>query len=120
MLDRRPRRPATHFWWASNQGKVSAFWFAYKSRWLPLAMFTESPGSLARMLFDASRHHGIEMHINKGLSGEAEEARARDLQTSLHPGLFDAAALLIVAPSQPSARSYPRPQRESNILPLPS
>lgn len=102
-LDRRPRRPGTHFWWAGNQGEVSAFWFAYESRWLPLAMFTESPGALARMLFDASRHHGIEMHINKGLAGEAEEARARDLQTSVHPGVFDAAALLIVASSQPAA-----------------
>lgn len=66
-------------------------------------MFTGSPDALAQTLFDASRHHRIEMHINKGLSGEAEEARARDSQTSLHPGLFDAAALLIVASSQPAA-----------------
>lgn len=101
--DRRPRQPGGRFWWTGNQGEVSAFWFAYQSRWLPLAMFTGSPDALAQTLFDASRHHRIEMHINKGLSGEAEEARARDSQTSLHPGLFDAAALLIVASSQPAA-----------------
>lgn len=105
VLDSRSRSPSNLYWWAGNQGEVSAYWFAYTSRWLPLAMFTENPDALVRMLFDASRHHGIEMHINKGLSGQAADARSRDLQTSLHPDAFDAAALLIVASSQPAA--YP-------------
>ena len=37
------------------------------------------------------------VHINKGLAGAAPDAVARDRKTSIHPAVFDAAALVIIA-----------------------
>lgn len=88
------------FWWDSNQGEVSQYIEAYQSRWLPVRLFTESPRSLSDALFEASRHGSFGIHVNKGLSGEAVGARARDQAGSIHPGVFDAAGLLIMASHQ--------------------
>ena len=52
--------------------------------------------------------------VNKGLSGEHPEARARDAKTALHPGCFEAAALVIMASSQ--QYKYPGESgREPNV-----
>ena len=55
---------------------------------------------MAEAFFDASRHRGFTFQINKGLSGEAAEARQRDRATALHPDCYDAAALVICASLQ--------------------
>lgn len=104
-VDPRPQQPANQYWWASNGGEVSAFWNSYQSRWVPLTHFTERPADLTDALYRASRIQHLTLHINKGLSGEAPEARARDRETSIHPGVFDAAALIILGSSQ--ARTFP-------------
>ena len=33
--DQRAGSPADRFWWADDGGQVSAYWYAYQSRWLP-------------------------------------------------------------------------------------
>lgn len=101
VLDPRPNQPDNQFWWSGNGGEVSAYWHAYHSRWVPLAMFADSPKALATMLFDASRVRHFIFQINKGLAGQSDASRARDRQTCLHPTAFDAAALIILASAQP-------------------
>ncbi|HMD46881.1 MAG TPA: FAD-binding protein [Acidimicrobiales bacterium] len=98
--DTRPGQSADHFWWASNDGEVSSYINAYHSRWLPRHLFEASPDRLAEALFDASRHSPFGLHMNKGLSGAAVEATARDRTTSVNPAVFDAATLLIMDSAQ--------------------
>lgn len=98
--DPRPDTPENQFWWSGNQGEVSVFWNSYQSRWIPTALMKESPARLADALLAASRLRPFIFQINKGLSGEHPEARARDEQTALHPQAFDAAALVIMASAQ--------------------
>ncbi len=105
VADPRANQPDNQYWWAGNSGEVSAYWSAYESRWLPLSMYTERPDQLVRMIVEASRIRGFTIQSNKGLSGAAPEALERDRQTSLHPGAFDAAALIIMAAAQ--APAYP-------------
>jgi len=105
VLDPRPNQPDNQYWWSGNQGEVAAYWFAYESRWVPTSMLVDRPGDTVRMLVDASRIRNLTFQINKGLSGEAPEARERDRRTALHPTAFDAAALIIMAAAQQYA--YP-------------
>lgn len=104
-MDPRPNQPDNQFWWSGNQGEVAAYWFAYESRWVPTSMLVDRPRDAVRMLVDASRIRNLTFQINKGLSGEAPEARERDRRTALHPSAFDAAALIIMAAAQQYA--YP-------------
>jgi FAD/FMN-containing dehydrogenase len=104
--DDRPGQPPGIYWWASNQGEVSQYLHAYRSRWLPRAQFEESAAdTLTDALFEASRHWHFTLHANKALSGATAEARDRDRRTSINPAAFDAAALLIMASNQQYA--YP-------------
>ncbi|MEZ5239946.1 MAG: BBE domain-containing protein [Microthrixaceae bacterium] len=105
VADPRPNQPDNQYWWSGNSGEVSAYWSAYESRWLPLSMYTESPDELVAMIVEASRIRGFTIQSNKGLSGAAPEALERDRETALHPGAFDAAALIIMAAAQ--APAYP-------------
>jgi hypothetical protein len=88
----------SRFWWAGNTEEVGAFWYTYQSRWLPLRLFEpESRGTLARALFDASRHWPIGMHLNKGLAGAPPQVLQRCSDTSMNPVSLDAACLVIAA-----------------------
>lgn len=98
--DPRPGSPPSRYWWASNQGEVSAFINSYQSRWLPFRMVQQEPDRLAELLFEASRHRAIHLHLNKGLANAHPEATGRTRQTSIHPAVFEAAALVIVASQQ--------------------
>jgi FAD/FMN-containing dehydrogenase len=99
--DDRPGQPPGLYWWASNQGEVSQYLHAYRSRWLPRALF-EGPAAdtLTDALFQASRHWHFTLHTNKALSGATAAARDRDRRTSINPAAFDAAALLIMASNE--------------------
>ena len=98
--DTQPEAPEGRFWWEGNQGEVGAFWNSYDSLWIPAQALRDQPERVAETFFRASRHRSFSFHINKGLSGEAPEARARDLQTALHPDCYGAAALLICSSRQ--------------------
>jgi len=93
VVDDRPGQPPGHFWWAGDAAQVSAYWYAYTSRWLPLAGFAD----LAPALFEASRHWSVELHFNKGQAGASEDALRRGRETAIHPAVFGAAALAIIA-----------------------
>jgi FAD/FMN-containing dehydrogenase len=104
VVDSRPGQARRFYWWATNQGEVSHFLDAYRSRWLPRALFEGSDADrLADMLFEASRHWHFTLHMNKALWGAAPEAQARDRQTSINPAVFDASALLIMASNRQHA-----------------
>ena len=86
------------FWWTPNSSEVSAYWYTYQSWWLPLSLFQgKSAEKLADTIFDASRLATVALHINKGLSGASEEAINATKKTSTHPGVYDAAALVIMS-----------------------
>jgi len=98
--DPRPEAPDYQFWWTGNQGELGAFWNGYQSRWIPTDLMRRDPGALADAFYRASRLRPFIFQVNKGLSGEHPEARARDEKTALHPGCFEAAALVIMASAQ--------------------
>ena len=102
--DERPGSPAGMFWWAANQEEVSQYVEAYKSRWIPLPLFEESPDVAADALFEASRHWRLSLHFNKALAGASADATERDRTTSINPAVFEAACLAISASSQ---HAYP-------------
>jgi FAD/FMN-containing dehydrogenase len=98
--DTRPGQPANQYWWATNQEEVSTYWYAYQSRFAPLARFEgEEAKRFALALFEASRHWPFAFHFNKGQAGASAEALARDRETSFNPAVYDAAALIIAAAS---------------------
>ncbi|MFC3133802.1 BBE domain-containing protein, partial [Microbaculum marinum] len=101
-VDTRPEALPNHYWWASNQGEVSQFLNTYQSRWLPLSLFApDRAGTLARALFQASRHAPVSMHFNKGLSGAPADVLAREAEeTSINPLVREAATLVIIASNQ--------------------
>lgn len=98
--DPRPGVPDYQFWWTGNQGEVGAFWNGYQSRWIATDLMRNDPSRIAGAFYQASRLRPFIFQVNKGLSGEHPEARARDLKTALHPGCFEAAALVIMASAQ--------------------
>lgn len=65
--DDRPDQPSDRFWWAADQAQVSQYLHSYQSRWLPANLFRDSADDLAGMLFAATRHWFISLHLNKGL-----------------------------------------------------
>jgi FAD/FMN-containing dehydrogenase len=96
--DKRPGQFGDLYWWASTQEEVATYWNTYQSRWIPLDRLKEADGkSFASVLFDASRHWGLEIHFNKGQAGASAEAVERDRATSVNPAVLKAAALVIVA-----------------------
>jgi hypothetical protein len=60
---------------------------------------------LADALFAASRHHKVELHINKGLAGASAEHIAAAADTAMNPQVLSAFALAIIADGGPAA--YP-------------
>ena len=111
--DPRPDAPDYQFWWTGNQGELGAFWGGYQSRWIATELMRGDPKKIAGAFFEASRLRPFIFQVNKGLSGEHPEARERDEQTALHPGCFEAAALVIMAAAQ--QYGYPGvPGREPN------
>ena len=102
--DPTPGSPDWYYWWTSNGAEVSWYLTGYQSRWLPADML-QRPTKLAQLFFDVSRDSGFSIQMNKGLYGQSEESRKRDKQTSLHPGAFAAAALIIIA--RGSRGTYP-------------
>ncbi|MFZ0668018.1 MAG: FAD-binding oxidoreductase [Acidimicrobiales bacterium] len=98
--DDRPLAKNDLFWWVANQGEVSQYLNAYKSRWLPSRLFDRSPDVLADALFDACHHWPVTLHLNKALWGANPEAVERDRATAINPAVFDAGALVITASNQ--------------------
>ncbi|MGZ6125697.1 MAG: FAD-dependent oxidoreductase [Myxococcales bacterium] len=98
--DERADSPADRFWWAGDGEQVSAYWYAYQSRWVPLELFEGAKAKdFAATLFAASRQWSVGLHFNKAQAGAAAEAVRRGRETSVNPAVYQAAALIIVAAS---------------------
>ena len=94
------------YWWAGDGDQVGIFWSRYASAWLPASLLSEaSVKRLARAWFEASRHHQVTFHFNKGLAGATPETLAASRDTAMNPEVLDAFALAIIAGGQGPAFS---------------
>jgi FAD/FMN-containing dehydrogenase len=100
--DERADQPGDRFWWAGDGEQVSAYWYAYQSRWAPLDLFEAANAkAFAAALFEASRHWSVAFHFNKAQAGASDDAVRRGRETAMNPAVFRAAALIIVAAEGP-------------------
>ena len=98
--DDRPGAPRHHYAWAGDREQAGSFIYGYQSAWLPASLL--QPGRQAPLvdaLFEAARHSGVSLHLNKGLAGASADAIARARDTATHPQVLDAFALAISATS---------------------
>jgi FAD/FMN-containing dehydrogenase len=112
--DGRPGQKENQFYWTADGGQAAAYWYTYQSRWIPLDRFEgDESKRFAAVLFEASRHWSLELHFNKGQAGAAAEAVQRGRETSVHPAVYNAAALVIAAAA---GQGYPGvPGGEPNV-----
>lgn len=104
--DPRPGSPAYRAWWQGDGGQAGAYLYGYESLWLPASLLSRARRPrLVEALFNASRHHGLELHFNKGLAGAPPEVIASARDTATNPDVLSAFALAIIAGGQRSA--YP-------------
>jgi FAD/FMN-containing dehydrogenase len=104
--DARPDKSPNNVWWTGDAGQVGWFIYGFESLWLPASLLEhDSQERLANALFTASRHHGVELHFNKGLAGAPREAIKAASDTAMNPAVLTAFALAISADGQGPA--YP-------------
>ncbi len=104
--DDRPGAPALNVFWPGDQAQAGQVLHGFHSGWLSATLLHEGQrATLADALFDASRHSGLALHLNKGLAGAPPEALAAAKDTATNPAVLDAFALVICAAEGPPA--YP-------------
>ena len=104
--DSRPDKSPNNVWWTGDAGQVGWFIYGFESLWLSASLLEEdSQELLANALFAASRHHGVELHFNKGLAGAPREAIKSASDTAMNPAVLTAFVLAISADGQGPA--YP-------------
>jgi FAD/FMN-containing dehydrogenase len=115
LSDDRPNASPDNIFWAGNLAEAGHVLYGFQSAWLPASLL--DPGrrqQLATALFDASRHHPIELHFQKGLAGGSAEAIAASRNTATNPRVLSAFMLAIIAGEGPPA--YPGlPSHEPNL-----
>jgi FAD/FMN-containing dehydrogenase len=105
-FDDRPGANPSNAWWMGDAGQCGWYLWAMESLWLPASLLEKnSLQKLADALFAASRHSGLELHLNKGLAGAPPDVIAAARDTATNPAVLDAFALAIVGDAQGSA--YP-------------
>jgi FAD/FMN-containing dehydrogenase len=99
--DSRPDKSPNNVWWTGDAGQVGWFIYGFESLWLPASLLeNDSQERLANALFAASRHHGVELHFNKGLAGAPREAIKAASDTAMNSAVLTAFALAISADGQ--------------------
>jgi hypothetical protein len=99
--DSRPHKSPNNVWWTGNAGQVGWFIYGFESLWLSASLLEDdSQELLADALFAASRHHGVELHFNKGLAGAPREVIKSASDTAMNPAVLTAFALAISADGQ--------------------
>jgi FAD/FMN-containing dehydrogenase len=102
--DDRPGAPAGNVFWPGDQAQAGQVLHGYQSGWLAAALLRDDRRAfLADALFEASRHGGLSLHLNKGLAGAPPEAIAAARDTATNPAVLDAFALVICAAAGPPA-----------------
>lgn len=106
VRDPRPGEPAYRAWWRGDAAQAGAYLYGFDSLWLPAALLARPHRPrLAQTLFEATRHHALQLHFNKGLAGAPREALAAAEETATNPQVLSAFALAIIAGGARSA--YP-------------
>lgn len=101
VRDPRPSSPTHHAWWRGDQGQANAFLHAYESLWLHERFLAPAHRpSLASAIFEASRHHRVSLHFNKGLAGAPSHALEAARKTACHPDVTTAFALAIISANE--------------------
>ncbi len=115
-FDERPGASPSNAWWKGDAFQCGWYLWAMESLWLPASLLASaSQQKLADALFAASRHSGLELHLNKGLAGAPPDVIAAAKDTATNPAVLDAFALAIVGDAQDSA--YPGiPGHEPNVV----
>jgi FAD/FMN-containing dehydrogenase len=115
LADDRPNASPDNIFWAGNLAEAGHVLYGFQSAWLPASLLAPNRRQqLATTLFEASRHHPIELHFQKGLAGGSTEAIAASRNTATNPRVLSAFMLAIVAGEGPPA--YPGlPGHEPNL-----
>jgi len=115
LSDDRPNASPDNIFWAGNLAEAGHVLYGFQSAWLPgLLLEPNRRRELVDALFDASRHHPIELHFQKGLAGGSAEAIAASRNTATNHTVLGAFVLAIVAGEGPPA--YPGlPGHEPNL-----
>ncbi len=93
-----PNARPGEYWWAPNSGEVFSYWYTYQSWWLPVSLFSRDEiQRTAATFYQASRLAPVSIQINKGLAGASDEAIQLAKNTSMHPAVFSAGALVIMS-----------------------
>jgi FAD/FMN-containing dehydrogenase len=104
--DDRPGAPPGNVFWPGDQAQAGQVLHGYQSTWLPAALLQDDRReAFADTLFEASRHWGVALHVNKGLAGARPEVLAAARDTAMNPAVADAFALAISGAEGPPA--YP-------------
>lgn len=102
--DDRPGAPETHVFWPGDQAQAGWVIHAYQSTWLGADLLQDSRRDvLADALVAAARHHGLALHLNKGLAGAPPAVLAAAAETATNPAVLGAFALAICASDGPPA-----------------
>ncbi|WP_372529045.1 FAD-dependent oxidoreductase [Piscinibacter sp.] len=104
--DDRPGAPEGNVFWPGDQAQAGQVLHGFQSGWLSATLLRDDQrATLADALFEASRHNGLALHLNKGLAGAPPEVLAAAKDTATNPAVLDAFALVICAAEGPPA--YP-------------
>ena len=106
ISDPRPGAPKDNWWYMATHGEVGAFWYGYRSVWLPDSLLLEEDlEKFLEALFAAIQRCGVSLHFNKGLAGAPENIVTAAKDTATHPTVQTAFALAIIA--ELTAPAYP-------------
>ena len=104
--DKRPGAAPENVFWSGNEKEAGKFINGYQSAWVPATLLQpDQQQRLVDALFAATRAGEIALHLNKGLAGAPDAARAAAKDTAMNPLVLGAFALAICASEQ--ARSHP-------------
>ena len=117
--DNRTGASENNIFWKGNQGEAGQFLYAYHSAWLPESLLENNQiKQLTDALFHAGRYWTTSLHFNKGLAGASPEVLTAAKNTSVHPALGNAFALVIIAaegdPAYPGLAGHEPDMKEAN------
>jgi hypothetical protein len=100
--DDRPGASPDNVFWSGNLAEAGHVLYGFQSAWLPASLLAAGQlSALADAFYAASRHHPIELHFQKGLSGASHDVIAAARDTATNPDVLDAFVLVIVAGEGP-------------------
>jgi FAD/FMN-containing dehydrogenase len=104
VADDRPGAPEGNVVWAADAGQAAQVLHGLQSMWLPDALLRrESRSRLADACFEATRHWGFALQLNKGLAGAPADEVAAARDTAMNPDVLNAFALVISGAEGPPA-----------------